>query len=117
MSILDTPSAVKSLAAFSKALFGNQDRLLVGLAIASAGEYFYGRELAQRLQIADPRVNIQLAAFERAGLIRKHPHRPGDRRMFYSRVQSTFWEHCHSLAEERVESGPPAQDDSVAKTA
>lgn len=88
----------------SKLLFGNQDRLLVALAVArSKTGVFYAHELAEALGIVDPRVVMQLATFEKAGLIQRLPKTQGDRRVFFRRTDGPFWALCEQLAVETIE--------------
>ena len=97
----------------SKALFGNQDRLPVGAAVASSpDDLVFARELALKLGIADSRVTLQLAAFEKAGLLERLPKTSGsERRVFYRRRNSVFWHMCAALLQEvspgAHESGSP----------
>jgi DNA-binding MarR family transcriptional regulator len=85
----------------SKALFGNQDRLMVAAAIAEAepGSVF-GRSLATQLGISDHRVGLQLKALESAGLLVRMPKVGGEQRVYFERVSSGFWDLCVKLAAE-----------------
>lgn len=85
----------------SRLLFGNQDRLLVAAAVAVAESgSIYARNIADQIGITDNRVGPQLASLERAGLLTRLPKVGGERRVYYERVDSNFWELCSSLMEE-----------------
>lgn len=77
----------------SGTLFGNQDRLLVAAAVADADAAdLWCQALAKETGIADARVGPQLKRFARAGLLTELPRVEGDRRIFYLRHDSAFWE-------------------------
>jgi hypothetical protein len=87
----------------SKALFGNQDRLVVAAAVATADPgSIFGRHLADQIGIVDARVGPHLAAFERADLLVRLPKLGGDQRVYFERRDSTFWPLCERLCEEVV---------------
>jgi DNA-binding MarR family transcriptional regulator len=82
----------------SKLVFGNQDRLLVAaaVAVAEAGS-IYARNIAEQLGITDNRVAPHLRTFEAAGLLVSLPSVGGERRVYYERVDSSFWPLCADL--------------------
>ena len=85
----------------SKALFGNQDRLVVAAAVAEAEPgSIYARSLAQEMGITDNRVSPQLHNLERAGLLTRLPKLGGGPTVHYERRDSAFWELCVSLCRE-----------------
>jgi DNA-binding transcriptional regulator GbsR (MarR family) len=88
----------------SKALLGNQDRLIVAGAIAEAeAGSIFGRSLAEQLGISDHRVGLQLRALERAGLLVRLPKVGGEQRVYFERVDSAFWQLCTALIAEVAE--------------
>lgn len=85
----------------SKLLLGNADRLRVAAAVSRAepGD-LYSRALADALRWPDGRVQKQLKQFEEAGLLVRLPSVGGERRVYYERRDSAFWECAVSLEEE-----------------
>jgi DNA-binding MarR family transcriptional regulator len=85
----------------SKALFGNQDRLVVAAAVAEAepGELFAQR-IGEMLGLPDNRVGPQLARLEAAGLLTRVPRVGSERRQHFERRESAFWELCVALCRE-----------------
>lgn len=100
--ILDQASAGFAEAQWiSRLVFGNQDRLVVAAAVAaSESGSIFGRNLAEQLGITDNRVGSQLKNFEQAGLLVRLPKVGGEQRVYYERVDSTFWDMAASLAAE-----------------
>jgi DNA-binding MarR family transcriptional regulator len=90
----------------SKALFGNQDRLIVASFVAEAepGE-IYGQRIAERLGISDNRVGPQLNRFESAGLLTRLPKVGSERRQYFERRDSAFWELCAELCRDIAGTG------------
>jgi DNA-binding MarR family transcriptional regulator len=85
----------------SRLLFGNQDRLLVAVAVAAAeAGSIYARNIAEQIGITDNRVTPQLASLEAAGLLMRMPKVGGERRVYYERAESSFWTFCTDLAAE-----------------
>ena len=85
----------------SKDLFGNQDRLLVGAAVALAEPgNLYGQALSRATGLVQPRVGAQLKAFAAAGLLVKMPLLGGGQRVLYQRRPSVFWDFVPSLLAE-----------------
>jgi hypothetical protein len=85
----------------SKLLLGNADRIEVAAAVARAepGELF-GRALADTLRWPDNRVQKQLKQFEAAGLLIALPTVGGERRVYYERRDSMFWQVVAALEHE-----------------
>jgi hypothetical protein len=80
------------LAAASRALFGNQDRLVIALAVADQDEpLVFARSIAASLRIADTRVALQLKALEAAGVLFRHPRPPGQKHQYFERLEGCFW--------------------------
>jgi len=101
MIIEQTSASFEEALRVSRLLFGNQDRLLVAAAVAEAeAGSIYARNIAEQLGITDNRVAPQLASLERAGLLVRLPRVGGERRVYYERVASSFWELCASLTAE-----------------
>lgn len=97
----DTSSTLQKLRSLSRALFGGaQYRLEVGQAIAAGDELVCIKELAERL--GDPpgsgSVNTELKVLERAGLLVRVPREKGERRVYLTRQDSTYWSLCEELA-------------------
>lgn len=85
--------------ALSKLIFGNADRLEVAAAIAREPEAIVnGDELANQLTIAPNRVRAQLLAFTEAGFLSPVPR--VDRRVYYERRASPFWDLVLAVLEE-----------------
>lgn len=84
----------------SKLLFGNRVRLEAAVRVATAqeGKIFAGG-LAEALDAPISRAAAELWNFEQAGLVRRLPRIPGERRVIYQRRPSPFW----SLAVEMYE--------------
>lgn len=76
----------------SKALFGNADRLQVALYVGGAEGVFSATEISGDLRMAQNRVRAQLIALTDAGLLTEMPRSSGDRRAFFARRDSEFWE-------------------------
>jgi DNA-binding MarR family transcriptional regulator len=107
--IIDTKSdAFEEALRVSRLLFGNQDRLLVASAVATAeAGSIYAHNIAEQIGITDNRVALQLSNLEGAGLLTRLPKVGGERRVYYERSASSFWKLCPDLAAEvtaRVES-------------
>jgi DNA-binding MarR family transcriptional regulator len=85
----------------SKLVLGNADRLEVAAAVAraEAGRLF-ARALADELRWADNRVQKQLKQFEAAGLLVALPSVGGERRVYYRRTDSAFWQAAPLLEQE-----------------
>src|SRR5687767_7876844 len=85
----------------SRLLFGNQDRLIVSAAVAAveAGS-IYAHNIAEQVGITDNRVAPQLTSLEKAGLLVRLPKVGGERRVYYERIESSFWKLCAGLAAE-----------------
>jgi len=91
---------------FSKAVFGNADRLDVARYIASSPDgLIYATEIAESLRIPQNRARAQLLAFAEAGVLRPLP-RDYDRRAFFTRENEIFWEGIKKISE----SLPAAQE-------
>jgi hypothetical protein len=104
--IIDHESAVfEEVQRTSKLLFGNQDRLVVaaGVADAEPGSIF-GQGLAESIGIADSRVGAQLSVLEDARLLVRLPKVGSERRVYFERRDSSFWELCLSLCQEIIDS-------------
>lgn len=85
----------------SKQLFGNADRIEVAAAVAAANsEPLYSRALATDLNWPDNRVQKQLKQFQQAGLLSAVPQLGGERRVYYVRKESHFWEAAARLKAE-----------------
>jgi hypothetical protein len=84
----------------SKALFGNADRLQVALYVGSTDGIVSATEIAGDLRMAQNRVRAQLLALTEAGLLMEMPRTSGDRRAFFSRRDSDFWEGLGSLTDD-----------------
>jgi DNA-binding MarR family transcriptional regulator len=85
----------------SRQLFGNQDRLVVAAAVAGAEPgTIYAHSLAEQLGMTDNRVGPQLGNLEAAGLLVRLPKVGGERRVYFERVDSTFWNLCAEFVEE-----------------
>jgi DNA-binding MarR family transcriptional regulator len=85
----------------SKTLFGNQDRLVVAAAVAEAEPgTIYGQSVAAALRLSDNRVGPQLARLEEAGLLVRLPKVGGERRVYFERRESAFWDLCVALCRE-----------------
>ncbi len=84
----------------SKLLFGNQDRLEVGVAVARSKDgAVNATDLGLELGIAQPRVRNQLVALEKAGLLDRMP-KSGDLKQWFLRSESPFWDVCLVLYED-----------------
>src|SRR4029077_12471137 len=82
----------------SKALFGNQDRIDVVLAIGrSDGGVVNATDLADETGLINSRVRAQLLALVDAELLREIPPTGGDRKRWYVRQSSPFWRACLDL--------------------
>jgi DNA-binding MarR family transcriptional regulator len=91
----------------SRTLFGNQDRLVVAVAVAShASPLLFARELAAALRITDHRVAIQLKAFENAGLMIRLPRTKAERTQYVQRLDSCFWRMVVELSAEALAHQP-----------
>lgn len=85
----------------SKLLLGNADRIEVGAAVARTEPGgLFSRALADELRWPDNRVQKQLKQLEAAGLLVALPPVGGERRVYYQRKDSTFWELIVALEEE-----------------
>ncbi len=101
MIIEQTSAGFAEALRVSRLLFGNQDRLLVTAAVAAAEPgSIYARSIAEQIGITDNRVVPQLGSLEAAGLLVRLPKVGGERRVYYERVQSSFWELCSNLIAE-----------------
>lgn len=89
-----------SLLGFSHTLWGNQDRLVVAVAVAEAepGE-LYSEQLAETIGILPNRVGPSLKRFETKGLLVRMPKVGGDRRVYYERRNAAFWEGVLTMGE------------------
>lgn len=85
----------------SKLLFGNADRLQAAAAVSRAepGD-LYARALADALRWPDGRVQKQLKQFEEAGILVALPSVGGERRVYYERKASVFWDYADALERE-----------------
>jgi hypothetical protein len=82
---------------FSKAVFGNADRLDVAAHIAASSDgLIYATEIAESLGIPQNRARAQLLAFAEAGVLRPLP-RDLDRRAFFARENDDFWKAMKDL--------------------
>lgn len=95
--------AVLRLRALSRALFGGaQYRAEVGCAIAASPD---GKVCIKDLanQLGDPpgtgSVNTELKNLEAAGLLMRSDREPGERRVFLTRQDCSFWTLCEELAQ------------------
>jgi DNA-binding MarR family transcriptional regulator len=82
----------------SKLLLGNADRVQVAAAISrSEPGGLYSRALADSLRWPDSRVQKQLKQFEEADLLVLLPSVGGERRVYYERKESAFWDFAAAL--------------------
>jgi predicted ArsR family transcriptional regulator len=82
----------------SKVLFGSGDRLEVALAIATSPDgVVNATDLSWELHIANNRVRAQLVALTELGLLTPGP--ADDRKKWYVRRPSSFWQTCVDLHE------------------
>lgn len=97
------PDVSAARASLSVSLFGNQDRLTVAAAVAhSQPGDLYGQSIAEQTGLPQSRVGPQLKRLVQAGLLTELPRVGGDRRVFYERHASVFWDLAPSLQEELV---------------
>jgi DNA-binding MarR family transcriptional regulator len=103
--IIDRESAALQTA--SKALFGNQDRLIVSAAVAQAepGD-LYAQSIAAKLGISDNRVGPQLARLEAVGLLTRLPKVGSERRVYFARRESAYWKLSVALCNELSADSP-----------
>ena len=81
----------------SKVLFGNMDRLEVAVAIAQSEDgVVNATDLSVDLAVFNNRVRNQLVVLADAGLLRA-VSLPGDRKRWYVRQPSPFWDACLDL--------------------
>jgi predicted ArsR family transcriptional regulator len=91
-------SARERMRTRSKLLFGNGDRLEVALAVATSTDgVVNATDLSWELRIANNRVRAQLLALTQLGLLEPGP--PDDRKRWYVRRPSSFWQTCVDLHE------------------
>lgn len=91
----------EALRLFSKIVFGNRDRLEVAAAIARSRDGFVNAtDLQDELGIAQSRIRNQLVAFSEAGLLSAFPS--SDLKRWYQRLDSSFWQACLDLYEDRM---------------
>jgi DNA-binding MarR family transcriptional regulator len=84
----------------SSQLWGNQDRFVVAVAVASAEPgQLYAQALARMLGISDTRVGPHLARFEQAGLLVRLPKVGGERRVYFERRNEAFWRSIAAMHE------------------
>jgi hypothetical protein len=89
----------------SKALFGNQDRIDVVMAIGSSGDgVVNATDLAAETGLINSRVRAQLLALVEAKLLHEVPPTGGDRKRWYVRRDSPFWQACLDLYDKWTES-------------
>jgi len=69
------------------------------VAVAEPGS-IYARNIAEQIGITDNRVVPQLGSLEAAGLLARLPKVGGERRVYYERIESAFWELCSNLMAE-----------------
>ena len=85
----------------SKHLFGNQDRLLVAATIARAEPgALYAQALAELSGLTEKRVGLQLPHFVHGGVLTKLPKVGSERRIYYERGTSAFWDLAAQLVDE-----------------
>lgn len=77
----------------SKLLLGNQDRLEVGVAIARSEDGLVNAtDLSRELGLVQPRVQRQLATFEKAEILSRMPKT--EPKQWFKRQDSPYWEAC-----------------------
>ncbi|HEU4703775.1 MAG TPA: hypothetical protein VFS37_14945 [Conexibacter sp.] len=86
----------------SKKLFGNQDTLLVAVAVArSATGSVNATEIGWQVRLQANRVRAQLIAFVELGYMDDGPMR--DRTRWFVRRPSSFWSMCEQVFGELAE--------------
>jgi DNA-binding IclR family transcriptional regulator len=89
--VIDDPRA------FSKAVFGNQHRLRVLVAIAEGEASFYQREVAEATGIPDPTIAPILEKLVAVGLIRSIDRILLNGPKFYERQAHPIWQVAQEL--------------------
>lgn len=91
----------KRTRALSKLLFGGaRYRLEVGAAVAASSDGIVSTPgLAKDLKLVPQSVSQELRLLERAGLVTRAEDM-GDRRVFFARVESTYWAFCQEAEAE-----------------
>lgn len=84
----------------SKALFGGTYRLEVAAAIAAADGAFYGKALADEIELDYPLVHVELKKLEAAGLLTRLPKAPGEQARYLEPVSSAYWRLAMELVAE-----------------
>jgi hypothetical protein len=91
--------------ALSKALFGNQDRIDVVMAITHSEDgVVNATDLAEKTGLINSRVRAQLLALVDAKLLDEVPPTGQDRKRWYVRRDSSFWQACLDLYDKWTES-------------
>ena len=88
------------LRGLSKAVFGNRDRLEVAVAIARSDGFVNATDLCRELDLAQSRIRNQLVALADVGLLVSASLGADERKRWYGRKTSPFWELCNVLYEE-----------------
>lgn len=92
------------LGELSHGLWGNQDRLVVALAVAEADPAdLFAQALGEKIGIPDKRVGPQLKRFVELGLLVRLPQAGGDRRVYHQRANEPFWESVRAMAKALAE--------------
>jgi hypothetical protein len=83
----------------SKKLFGNQDTLLVGVAVArSSTGVVNATDIGWEVRLQANRVRTQLMSFVDLGYMTDGPMR--DRTRWFVRLDSSFWPMCERIFDE-----------------
>lgn len=89
----------------SRALWNGRYRLQVACRIAQATDgRVFAHGLARACNLSDKTIGEELRRFQRAGLLRPAPTSdPGQKRHYYDRVESCYWDGVSSLVDEITE--------------
>lgn len=95
-----TGGGTPRLIEISQGLWGNQDRFLVAVAVATADPSdLYAQALGELLGMADNRVGPQLKRFVDLGLLVRLPKAGSERRVYHQRANEPFWGAVRQMAE------------------
>lgn len=97
--------ALQSVRVVSRALWKGQYRLEIGCRIAEApGGRVFGHGLAKASGLSDKAVGEELRRLESAGILLLAPcDDPGQKRVYFDRVESCYWAGVLALIDEIVE--------------
>jgi hypothetical protein len=89
-----------TLGGFSQGLWGNQDRLVVAVAVAEAEPAdLYAQALGEHIGLPDSRIGPHLKRFVELGLLLRLPKAGSERRIYHQRINDGFWEAVRHMGE------------------